>query len=100
MGMGIDLHGRDATKAARARGVRRNPAFEPWFHPRDGKTAHDMIVEVIGVLDPSAGRYGRRRKSLRKSDGDGGGGGLSTERGDDAITIANAAVLVSIEVDG
>ena len=105
MGMGVDLHGRDATKAARRAVSDAIRHSSLGFTRAMGKTAHDMIVEVrIGVPDPSAVDtaavakelpYGKVTVTAEK-----GGLEILSERGDDAITIANAAVLVSIEVDG
>jgi uncharacterized protein (TIGR02058 family) len=53
MGMGVDVHGRDATKAAKravSDAIRHSSlGFVRLF----GKTAHDMFVDVtIGVPNP------------------------------------------------
>jgi len=55
MGMGVDVHGRDATKAAR-RAVSDAIRHSSIGFPRMvGKTAKDMFVDVtIGVPDPGA----------------------------------------------
>jgi uncharacterized protein (TIGR02058 family) len=67
-----------------------------------GKTAHDMIVDVtIGVPDPGAVDtaavakelpYGKVTVTAVK-----GGLEIQAESGGDAITIANAAVIVSLD---
>jgi uncharacterized protein (TIGR02058 family) len=91
MGMGVDVHGRDATKAAR-RG----------FFRMLGKTSADMFVDVtIGVPDPGAVDtsavakelpYGTVTVTAIK-----GGLEIPAESGGDAIIIANAAVIVSLD---
>ena len=85
MGMGVDVHGRDATKASK-RAV----------------SAHDMFVDVtIGVPDPTQVDtaavaaelpYGTVTVTAVR-----GGLEIPAENGGDAIIIANAAVIVSLE---
>src|SRR5688500_2526810 len=97
MGMGVDLHGRDATKAAR-RAV--SAAIRPSSLGSTkmlGKTANDMFVDVkIGVPDPGGVDtdavakelpYGKVTVTAVQ-----GGLEIPAESGGDAIIIANAAV--------
>jgi len=104
MGMGVDVHGRDATKAARravSDAIRHSSlGFVRLF----GKTPHDMFVDVtIGVPNPEAVDtaavakelpYGTVTVTAVK-----GGLEIPAESGGDAILIANAAVIVSLEDD-
>ena len=102
MGMGVDVHGRDATKAA-GRAVSdaiRHSSLG--FFRMLGRTANDMFVDVtIGVPDPGAVDtaavakelpYGTVTVTAVK-----GGLEVAAERGGDAIIIANAAVIVSLD---
>lgn len=102
MGMGVDLHGRDYTTAARravADALRHSSLS--FFGPA-GKSPHDMRVEVrIGVADPSAVDlaavaaeipYGTVTVTPVL-----GGLDVASPTGDDAMVIANAAILVSFE---
>jgi len=102
MGMGVDVHGRDATKAARravSDAIRHSSLS---FVRLMGKTPNDMIVDVtIGVPDPTtvdtaavAGElpYGTVTVTAVK-----GGLEVPAESGSDAILIANAAVIVSLD---
>ena len=103
MGMGVDLHGKDPTKAAQ-RAVRdalwhNSVGFPSVF----GAGPDSMHVEVtIGVPQPEAvdGEavlnvlpYGQRRISVVR-----GGLEVPSEDGSDATIIANAAVIVSLDV--
>ena len=102
MGMGVDVHGKDATKAARravSDAIRHSSlSFVRLF----GKTPHDMFVDVtIGVPDPDAVDtaavarelpYGTVNVTAIK-----GGLEIPAEQGGDAIIIANAAVIVSLD---
>jgi uncharacterized protein (TIGR02058 family) len=55
MGMGVDVHGRDATKAAKRAVSDAIRHSSLGFMRMLGKTAHDMIVDVtIGVPNPEA----------------------------------------------
>jgi uncharacterized protein (TIGR02058 family) len=103
MGMGVDVHGRDATKAAR-RAVSDAIRHASIGFPRMvGKTAKDMFVDVtIGVPDPGSVDtatvakelpYGTVTVTAVK-----GGLEIPAESGGDAIIIANAAVIVSLDV--
>ena len=103
MGMGVDLHGKDYTKAAQ-RAVRdalwhNSVAFPSVF----GAGADSMHVEVtVGVPQPDAvdGEavlevlpYGQRHINVVQ-----GGLEVPNESGSDATIIANAAVIVSLDV--
>jgi uncharacterized protein (TIGR02058 family) len=102
MGMGVDVHGRDATKADRRAVSDAIRHSSLGFFRMLGKTASDMFVDVtIGVPDPSAVDvaavaaelpYGTINVVAVK-----GGLEIPAERGGDAIIIANAAVIVSLE---
>lgn len=104
MGMGVDVHGRDATKAARRAVSDAIRHSSLGFFRAFGKTPHDMHVEVtIGVPDPAsvdveavAAELPYGKVTVRAT-----AGGLEVpgERGDDAILIANAAVVVSLDVE-
>src|SRR6202030_573785 len=55
MGMGVDVHGKDATKAAKRAGSDAIRHSSLSFVRLFGKTAHDMFVDVtIGVPNPEA----------------------------------------------
>lgn len=102
MGMGVDVHGGDYTKAARraVSDALRHSSLH--FFQATDKTVHDMHVEVrIGVADPSAVDvdavaeevpYGTVTVTPSP-------GGLDVEapNGTDRLVIANAAILVSFE---
>jgi uncharacterized protein (TIGR02058 family) len=109
MGMGVDVHGSDYTKAARraVSDALRHSSLH--FFQAAGKTVHDMHVEVrIGVAEPDAVDveavaaevpYGTVTVAAvaggldvpapPRADGSSDGGSL------DGIVIANAAILVS-----
>jgi uncharacterized protein (TIGR02058 family) len=102
MGMGVDVHGRDATKAARRAVSDAIRHSSLGFFRMLGKTPHDMFVDVtIGVPDPSAVDtqavaaelpYGTVTVTAVQ-----GGLEIPAEGGGDPILIANAAVLVSLD---
>ena len=104
MGMGVDVHGRDATKAAKRAVSDAIRHSSLGFVRMLGKTPHDMFVDVvIGVPDPEAIDkaavaqelpYGTVTVNAVK-----GGLEVPAESGGDAILIANAAVIVSLEKD-
>src|SRR5262245_31141992 len=91
MGMGVDVHGRDATKAARravSDAIRHSSlGFVRLF----GKTPQDMFIDVTMACPI-------RMRSVTVSAVK-GGLEIPAERGGDAIIIANAAVIVSLEDD-
>jgi uncharacterized protein (TIGR02058 family) len=103
MGMGVDVHGRDATKAARravSDAIRHSSlSFVRLF----GKTPQDMSIDVmIGVPNPEAVDtaavaeelpYGTVTVTAVR-----GGLEVPAEQGGDSILIANAAVVVSLDV--
>jgi uncharacterized protein (TIGR02058 family) len=102
MGMGVDVHGKDATKAAKravSDAIRHSSlSFVRLF----GKTPQDMLVDVtIAVPDPTGVDtaavakelpYGTVTVTAVK-----GGLEIPAEQGGDAIWIANAAVVVSLD---
>jgi uncharacterized protein (TIGR02058 family) len=102
MGMGVDVHGRDATKAARRAVSDAIRHSSVGFFRMVGKTPHDMFVDVtVGVPDPGAVDtsavakelpYGTVTVTAVK-----GGLEVPAEQGSDAIIIANAAVVVSLD---
>jgi uncharacterized protein (TIGR02058 family) len=102
MGMGVDVHGRDATKAARRAVSDAIRHSSLGFFRMVGKTSSDMFVDVtIGVPDPSSVDtaavakelpYGTVTVTAVK-----GGLEVAAEQGGDAIIIANAAVIVSLD---
>lgn len=104
MGMGVDVHGRDATKAARRAVSDAIRHSSLGFFRMLGKTPHDMFVDVtIGAPDPDAVDtqavaaelpYGTVTVKAVK-----GGLEIPAEGGGDAILIANAAVVVSLDDD-
>ena len=104
MGMGVDVHGLDYTTAARraVSDALRHSSLS--FFPAVGKTRHDMHVEVmIGVAEPDKVDtsavaeevpYGEVEVSVTR-----GGLDVPYQGADDAIVMANAAILVSFEED-
>src|ERR1700721_4004161 len=102
MGMGVNVHGRDASKAARraiSDAIRHSSLG---FVRMLGKTPHDMFIDVtVAVPNPEAVDtaavakelpYGTVTVTAVK-----GGLEIPAEGGGDAITMGNAAVIVSIE---
>jgi len=102
IGMGVDVHGKDATKAARRAVSDAIRHSSIGFVRMLGKTPDDMFVDVtIAVPGPGAVYtaavakelpYGTITVSAVK-----GGLEIPAERGGDAIIIANAAVIVSLD---
>src|SRR6201995_3149531 len=102
MGMGVDVHGKDATKAAKravSDAIRHSSlSFVRLF----GKTPHDMFVDVtIGVPTPETVDtqavakelpYGTVTVTAIK-----GGLEIPAESGGDGIIIAKAALGVSLD---
>jgi uncharacterized protein (TIGR02058 family) len=102
MGMGVDVHGRDATKAAKRAVSDAIRHSSLGFFRMVGKTSKDMFVDVtIGVPDPDSVDTAAVAKELPygtvKVIAVKGGLEIADERGGDAITIANAAVVVSLD---
>ena len=102
MGMGVDVPGRDATKAATRAVSDAIRHSSLGFFRMVGKTPQDMLVDVtIGVPNPEAVDtaavakelpYGTVTVTAVK-----GGLEIPAEAGSDAIIIANAAVLVHLD---
>ena len=104
MGMGVDVHGRDATKAARRAVSDAIRHSSLGFFRMLGKTPHDMYVDVtIGVPDPAS--VDVRAVAAELPYGTvtvtavAGGLEVPAGGGGDAILIANAAVVVSLDDD-
>ena len=102
MGMGVDVHGKDATKAARravSDAIRHSSlSFVRLF----GKTPDDMFVDVmIAVPNPDGVDTAAVAKELPygtvKVTAVAGGLEIPSESGNDPILIANAAVIVSFD---
>lgn len=100
--MGVDVHGRDFTKAAkRAVSDALRHSSLSFFGPA-GKSHHDMNIEVmIGVSEPGAVDtgavaaevpFGTVAVTVQQ-----GGLYVPPPSGDDGIAIANAAILVSFD---
>jgi uncharacterized protein (TIGR02058 family) len=102
MGGGVDVHGGDATKAAKravSDAIRHSSLS---FFPMVGKTRDDMFVDVtIAVPNPETVDtsavakelpYGTVTVTAVK-----GGLEVPAESGSDAIIIANAAVIVRLD---
>ena len=102
MGMGVDVHGCDGTKAAKRAVSDAIKHTNLRFVPTPAKTAPDMFVEVtVAVPDPSGVDtaavakelpYGTVNVTAVK-----GGLEIPAESGSDSIIIANAAVIVSFD---
>jgi len=101
MGMGVDVHGKDATKAAkRAVSDAIRPLQLGFFRmlARPRTTCSSMSPSACR---PRRGRHfgGRQRAALWNGDDHRGRGraGNSSRAGGDSIIIANAAVIVSLD---
>lgn len=106
MGMGVDVHGNDQTKAAKRAVSDAIRHSSLGFFRIVGQTAHDLKIEVlIGVPNPEtvdvaavAAELPYGTVTVRAQHGglyvpsDGSGRG-------DPIIMANAAVLVHLDVD-
>jgi uncharacterized protein (TIGR02058 family) len=102
MGMGVDVHGRDATKAARRAVSDAIRHSSLGFFRMLGKTANDMFVDVmIAVPIPEGVDTAAVAKELPygtvKVTAVAGGLEIPSESGNDPILIANAAVIVSFD---
>src|SRR5258708_38762488 len=96
MGMGVDVHGRDATKAAKRAVSDAIRHSSLGFFRMLGKTANDMFVDVtIGVPDPGAADTSAVAKELPsgtvKVTAIQGGLEIPAGQGAESILIANAA---------
>lgn len=102
MGMGVDVHGKDGTKAARRAVSDAIRHSSLGFFRMIGKTANDMFVNVtIAVPNPDTVDtaavakelpYGTVTVTAVK-----GGLEIPSDPPGDPILIANAAVIVSFE---
>lgn len=102
MGMGVDVHGRDATKAARRAVSDAIRHSSLGFFRMVGKTSSDMFIDVtIAVPNPenvdtkavaTELPYGTVTVKAIK-----GGLEIPSDRGGDSIIIANAAVIVCLD---
>ena len=102
MGMGVDVHGRDATKAAKRAVSDAIRHSSLGFFRMLGKTANDMFVDVtIAVPNPESvdteAVAGELPYGTKKVTAVSGGLLIPSETGDDPILIANAAVIVSFD---
>lgn len=102
MGMGVDVHGRDATKAAKRAVSDAIRHSSIGFFRMMGKTAHDMFVDVtIAVPNPGDVDTAAVAKELPYGTvtvtAIAGGLEIPSDRGADPILIANAAVIVSLD---
>jgi uncharacterized protein (TIGR02058 family) len=99
MGMGVDVHGRDATKRAVSDAIRHSSLG---FFRMLGKTANDMFVDVtIAVPNPEDVDTAAIAKELpygtKTVKAIAGGLEIPSDIGNDPILIANAAVIVSFD---
>lgn len=102
MGMGVDVHGGDPTKAAKRAVSDAIRHSSLGFFRLLGKTPHDMLVDVtIAVPYPERVDTDAVAKELPygtvKVTAVKGGLEIPADQGSDAIIIANAAVLVSLD---
>src|SRR3978361_451810 len=102
MGMGVDVHGRDATKAARRAVSDAIRHSSVGFFRMVGQPAKDMSGDgTIGVPDPGAVDTAAVAKELPYGTvtviAVKGGLEIPAESGGDSIIIANAAVVVSLD---
>ena len=102
MGMGVDVHGRDATKAARRAVSDAIRHSSLGFFRMLGKTANDMFVDVtIAVPNPESVDTAVVAKELPygtvQVKAVAGGLEIPSDIGNDPILIANATVIVSFD---
>lgn len=102
MGMGVDVHGRDYTSAAKRAVFDAIHHSSLGFQRMLGKTADDMRVDVtIGVPNPEAVNNEEVAAVLPHGTAHckavPGGLEVLNESGDDAMVIANAVVIVSFD---
>lgn len=100
MGMGVDVHGGDYTKAAEraVSDALRHSSLN--FFAAAGKSRDDMHVEVvIAVKEPEAVDHDRIKAQVPYGtvtvSPTGGGLDVVAPNGTDLMVIANAAILVS-----
>ncbi|ACI93512.1 conserved hypothetical protein [Afipia carboxidovorans OM5] len=105
MGMGVDIHGKDPTKAAQRAVVDALRHASLNFFELVGKTRHDMFVDVVVAVPADPEKvdiaavakelpYGTVTVTAVK-----GGLAVPVMNGTDSTFIANAAVIVSMEKD-
>ena len=104
MGMGVDVHGRDYTRSARRAVSDAIRHSSIGFFRLLNKTVDEMHVEVnIGIPNPEAVDTAAVAAELPHGQVTvkvvAGGLEVPDERGNDAMVIANAAVLVSFDDD-
>ena len=99
MGMGVDVHGGDYTKAAKraVADALRHSSLN--FFKHTGKSKEDMqLVVKIGVAEPSKVDTDAVAKELPyghvQVETELGGLNVAAEDGNDLMVIANAAILV------
>jgi len=102
MGMGVDVHGRDYTSAAKRAVFDAIHHSSLGFQRLLGKTADDMQVHVtIGVPNPEAVDREAVAETLPHGHSTvtavSGGLEVPNEDGTDAMVIANAVVVVSFD---
>ena len=102
MGMGVDVHGGDYTKAARraVSDALRHSSLN--LFNATGKTRDEMFVDVIvGVAEPAKVDTAAVAQEVPYGTvtvtAEVGGLDVTTPRGDDVLIMANAAILVSFE---
>ena len=102
MGMGVDVHGGDYTKAARraVSDALRHSSLN--LFNAAGKTRDEMFVDVvIGVAKPDEVDTAAVAEEVPYGTvtvaAEIGGLDVVTPRGDDVLIMANAAILVSFE---
>lgn len=102
MGMGVDVHGRDYTSAAKRAVFDAIHHSSLGFQRLLGKTADDMQVDII-IGAPNPGAVDGDAVLATLPHGRGyikvvpGGLEVPNEDGTDAMVIANAAVIVSFD---
>lgn len=104
MGMGVDVHGGDYTKAAEraVSDALRHSSLN--FFDAAGKRREDMHIEVvIAVADPDAIDHDRIKAQVPYGtvtvSPTSGGLNVPSPNGTDLMVIANAAILVSFPDD-
>ena len=102
MGMGVDVHGRDYTSAAKRAVFDAIHHSSLGFQRLLGKSADEMRVDItIGVPKPEAVDADAVAATLPHGTGYvtavHGGLEIPNEEGNDAMVIANAAVIVSFD---
>ena len=102
MGMGVDVHGRDYTNAAKRAVFDAIHHSSLGFQRMLGKTADDMRVDVtIGIPSPESVKNDEVAAVLPHGTAHcksvPGGLEVLNEAGDDAMVIANAVVIVSFD---